>query len=92
MGFDKLMAPLRGKSVLQLSLETFLVCPEISEVILVTDPERFGSLDLCGQEQRVTRVDGGTERQGFGRQRNRSPLARLCHRRHSRRRPTIGHS
>lgn len=63
MGFDKLMAPLAGKSVLAHSLATFGACSEISEIILVTDPERFRSLDLTGIEEKVIRVDGGAERQ-----------------------------
>lgn len=63
MGFDKLMAPLHGQSVLQHSLAAFVACPEIMEIILVTDAERFCSLDLLGWEDRIARVDGGAERQ-----------------------------
>ena len=63
MGFDKLMASLDGESVLQHSLAAFLSCPKIDEIILVTDPDRFRSLDLRGQDERVIRVDGGQERQ-----------------------------
>lgn len=63
MGFDKLMAPLVGKSVLAHSLAAFAACPQIGEIILVTDPERFRSLDLSDIEEKVIRVDGGAERQ-----------------------------
>ena len=63
MGFDKLMAPLAGKTVLDHSLAAFAACPDIAEIILVTDPERFRSLDLSGLEEKVVRVDGGAERQ-----------------------------
>lgn len=63
MGFDKLMATLAGKSVLAHSLKAFAACPAIEEIILVTDPERFRSLDLSGIEDKIVRVDGGPERQ-----------------------------
>ncbi|MGJ8723667.1 MAG: 2-C-methyl-D-erythritol 4-phosphate cytidylyltransferase [Roseibacillus sp.] len=63
MGFDKLMAPLAGKTVLDHTLSAFGACPRITEIILVTDPERFRSLDLSGLEEKVIRVDGGAERQ-----------------------------
>ena len=63
MGFDKLRAPLLGKSVLQHSLAAFVACPEVSEIILVTDPDRFRELDLLGRDETIIRVDGGAERQ-----------------------------
>lgn len=63
MGFDKLMAPLAGRSVLSHSVAAFAACPEIAEIILVTDPERFRSLEVEGLEEKVVRVDGGAERQ-----------------------------
>lgn len=63
MGFDKLMAPLAGKTVLDHSVAAFAACPDIAEIILVTDPERFRSLDLSGIEEKIIRVDGGNERQ-----------------------------
>lgn len=63
MGFDKLMAPLAGKTVLDHSLAAFAKSPEIHEIILVTDPDRFRNLDLTGFEDQVVRVDGGAERQ-----------------------------
>ena len=52
MGFDKLMAPLAGKTVLDHSLAAFAACPDIAEIILVTDPDRFRSLDLLGLEEK----------------------------------------
>lgn len=63
MGFDKLMAPLRGKTVLEHSVAAFAACPEVSEIVIVTDPERFRSLDLSGITEKVVRADGGAERQ-----------------------------
>ena len=63
MGFDKLMAPLVDKTVLDHSLAAFAACSQIHEIILVTDPERFRALDLSGIEEKIIRVDGGAERQ-----------------------------
>ncbi len=63
-GFDKLMAPLNGKPVLRRTLDAFLACPEVSEIILVTPPERFGAVMAAGAAPAipVKRADGGTER------------------------------
>ena len=63
MGFDKLMALLAGQTVLDYSVQAFAACDEISEVIVVTDPERFGALNLSTCQGKVYRVDGGAERQ-----------------------------
>ncbi|MGI5892971.1 MAG: 2-C-methyl-D-erythritol 2,4-cyclodiphosphate synthase [Candidatus Merdivicinus sp.] len=41
-GVDKQMLSLRGKTVLQRSIEAFLEIPEISEIFVVTSPERAG--------------------------------------------------
>ena len=61
MGFDKLLAPLNGKPVLQWSLDAFLRADEISSIVVVTDEERFGRLDP-GTSKPVLRVDGSRER------------------------------
>jgi 2-C-methyl-D-erythritol 4-phosphate cytidylyltransferase len=61
MGFDKLMAPLAGKTVLQWSLDAFLACDIISRIVIVTDENRFSRLQL-GSDKEVLRVDGGRER------------------------------
>lgn len=60
MGFDKLAAPIDGKQVLWHSVRVFSALPEISQVIVVTPPERFAWLSDLGAK--VSRVDGGAER------------------------------
>ena len=61
MGFDKLLAPLRGKPVLQWSLDAFLRAEEISSIVVVTNEERFDQLDR-GNSKPVLRVAGSRER------------------------------
>ena len=60
MGFDKLAAEFDGKPVLWHSVRAFSSLAEVSQVIVVTPPERFAWLDDLGGK--LTRVDGGTER------------------------------
>ena len=60
MGFDKLAAPLAGQPVLWHSVRAFSSLEEISQVIVVTPPERFAWLTDLGKN--ITRVDGGAER------------------------------
>ena len=60
MGFDKLAAQCQGKPVLWHSVRAFSSLPEISQVIVVTPPERFAWLGDLGEK--LTRVDGGIER------------------------------
>jgi 2-C-methyl-D-erythritol 4-phosphate cytidylyltransferase len=62
MGFDKLMAPLAGRPVLQHSIEAFLQCDDVAEVILVCPEERFTQLDLEFANKIIRRVDGGADR------------------------------
>ncbi|BDS05339.1 2-C-methyl-D-erythritol 4-phosphate cytidylyltransferase [Oceaniferula spumae] len=62
MGFDKLLASLRGKPVLQHSIETFLDCPSITNIIVVCPADRFDSLDLEFSNKVIQRVDGGVDR------------------------------
>lgn len=62
MGFDKLTALLAGKPVLQWSIEAFLACPLVDEVIVVTTADRF---ELClpkDAAKPIRRVEGGAER------------------------------
>lgn len=61
MGFDKLLAPLGGKPVLQWSLDAFLQAESIESVVLVTTEERFQQLNL-GTAKPVVRVEGDRER------------------------------
>jgi 2-C-methyl-D-erythritol 4-phosphate cytidylyltransferase len=60
MGFDKLAAEWNGKPILWHSVRAFSSLDEISQVIVVTPPERFESLADLGPK--LTRVDGGKER------------------------------
>lgn len=63
MSFDKLAADLNGLPVLARTLDVFLGCEEIRDIILVTPPERMALLDSTKFTKPVTRVDGGSERQ-----------------------------
>lgn len=62
MGFDKLAAPLAGKSVIARTLEAFLACGSITEIVVVCPPERFALLDESTFTKPVRRVDGGAAR------------------------------
>ena len=62
MGFDKLLADLNGKPVIQHSIETFLHCPEVSEVIVVCPQSRYDQLTLNPEGKSILRVDGGNDR------------------------------
>ncbi len=60
MGFDKLAAQWRGKTILWHSVHAFSSLEEISQVIVVTPPDRFAWLADLGPK--LNRVDGGRER------------------------------
>ena len=60
MGFDKLIAPLNGKPVLAHSVETFLKADFVSEVILVSTPERFAKITINDSKLKLT--PGGQDR------------------------------
>ena len=60
MGFDKLGAEFDGRPVLWHSVKAFSGLAEISQVIVVTPPERFAWLADLGEK--LTRVEGGAER------------------------------
>lgn len=62
MGFDKLMAPLKGAPVLQHTVNAFIHSEDISEVILVCPQERFDALALDDNGTTIKRVDGGADR------------------------------
>ncbi len=63
MGFDKLMAPLNGKPVLQHSMETFLAMDCVERLVLVSPASRLEQLQLAPELlKKVLRVDGGSER------------------------------
>jgi 2-C-methyl-D-erythritol 4-phosphate cytidylyltransferase len=60
MGFDKLSAEIHGKPVLWHSVHAFSSLDDVSQVIVVTSPERFAWLSDLGPK--LIRVDGGAER------------------------------
>ncbi len=62
MGFDKLAALLDGKSVLVHTVQKFLDCDAITEILVICPPERFDLLDKATFTKPVRRIDGGTER------------------------------
>lgn len=61
MGFDKLMAPIAAKPVLQWSLDACLACEDVTSVVVVTEEDRFSQLDTSSEKE-IVRVDGGRER------------------------------
>ncbi|MFD2255737.1 2-C-methyl-D-erythritol 4-phosphate cytidylyltransferase [Luteolibacter algae] len=62
MGFDKLAASLGGIPVLARTVATFMDCPDIAEIILVTPQERMSLLDQSRFTKPLIRIDGGEER------------------------------
>lgn len=62
MGFDKLAALLHDKPVLAHSLQAFLDCDAITEILVICPPERFDLLDQKTFTKPVRRIDGGAER------------------------------
>ncbi|MEY3393781.1 MAG: 2-C-methyl-D-erythritol 4-phosphate cytidylyltransferase [Verrucomicrobiota bacterium] len=62
MGFDKLSALLHGKPVLAHSVQAFLDCDAITEILVICPPERFDLLDRKTFNKSVRRIDGGSER------------------------------
>ena len=62
MGFDKLLANLSGKPVLQHSIEAFLFCHQVEQVILACPEERYQALDLSQATKPIQRIDGGKDR------------------------------
>ena len=60
MGFDKLAAQWRGKTILWHCVHAFSSLEEISQVIVVTPPNRFAWLADLGPK--LNQVDGGRER------------------------------
>lgn len=62
MGFDKLAALLDGKPVLAHSLQVFMDCDAITEILVICPPERFELLDQTTFTKPVRRIDGGAER------------------------------
>lgn len=66
MGFDKLLADLNGETVLVRSLLAFQACPDVSEIRVVTNPEKndgiLEAVDRLHISKFVECVEGGAER------------------------------
>lgn len=66
MGFDKLSADLAGESVLVRSILAFEACPEVVEIRVVTNPEKFEEVAAATQRLGISKfvecVAGGAER------------------------------
>lgn len=62
MGFDKLATHLGGKPVLARTVDAFLACDAITEIIIVAPAERMSLLDETKFTKPVRRIDGGSER------------------------------
>ena len=62
MGFDKLAANLNGQPILAHTIAAFMKCDAITEIIVVSPPERMSLLDEKTFTKPLTRIDGGTER------------------------------
>ncbi|NWK54221.1 2-C-methyl-D-erythritol 4-phosphate cytidylyltransferase [Verrucomicrobiaceae bacterium N1E253] len=65
MGFDKLLATLGSKAVLEHSIQAFLSCEDVEEIVVVCPKERFDALDLeslTSSGKKIRRVNGGRDR------------------------------
>lgn len=66
MGFDKLAADLAGETVLVRSLLAFEACPEVGEIRVVTNPEKFGEVTEAARRLELAKfvevIAGGSER------------------------------
>lgn len=66
MGFDKLAADLLGESVLLRSIQAFEACPEITEIRVVTVPEKIAPLGEAVRRLSLSKyveaLPGGAER------------------------------
>jgi 2-C-methyl-D-erythritol 4-phosphate cytidylyltransferase len=66
MGFDKLLAPLGGWPVIKHTIDAFENCPDINEIIVITNDERFKAIERLEHEecyQKLTHlIHGGDQR------------------------------
>ncbi len=60
MGTDKLLLPLGGQPLLQWTLQAFVDCADVVEIILICPAERAAALTL---PPHCRRIDGGAQRQ-----------------------------
>ena len=72
MGFDKLLAPLAGKTVIAHSMRAFFQIPDVAEVIVVTEEARMDAICKSAEVEaeetgfpsdKIRFVPGGAERQ-----------------------------
>jgi 2-C-methyl-D-erythritol 4-phosphate cytidylyltransferase len=63
MGFDKLLAPLGDRSVLQHSLDRLLECDAIHSIVVVCPQDRWQTLRIPTSGKHVLHTTGGTLRQ-----------------------------
>ncbi len=63
MGWDKLLHGLHGTAVLKRTVDVFLRCEEIDEVVVVCPEDRWAALEFGKTIKPLKRVDGGEERQ-----------------------------
>lgn len=62
MGFDKLLAPLCGEPVLLRSVRQFAACPDVAEIIIVTNEARAALLRSSDLPKISAIVPGGAQR------------------------------
>ena len=58
MGFDKLLARLRGSPVILHTLRAFQACPDIDEIVIVSSAEREEVIRRLGEDAMLTKVKG----------------------------------
>jgi len=66
MGFDKILADLGGWPVIKRTIDAFENCPDIDEIIVITNDERLKAIERLEHEEcylKLTHlIHGGTER------------------------------
>jgi len=64
LGFDKIGATIAGKTVLEHSVHAFASCSSVTEIIVVTRPDRVKEIDatMANIGRKAVTVAGGTER------------------------------
>lgn len=62
MGFDKLLSPLAGKPVLQHSIEAFVRCRDVTDIVVVCPQERYDQLHINHQGGDIRLIGGGADR------------------------------
>lgn len=70
LGFDKIAATIAGKTVLEHSVHAFASCPSVTEIIVVTRPDRVKEIHATMAKigRKAVTVPGGAERHDSVRQ------------------------